>query len=355
MMSFSLHRVRRGFGRRGRHASLLFAAALACAAAAPVAHAAGTDPEAPQMTPAMAPDIGAFRTWLEGVADEARRMGVGEGTLQALYGIEPVPRVIELDRRQPEFTMTLDRYLRNTISDARIAEGRRLLERHRDEIEAIAARYGVQSRFLVALWGMESNFGRNTGGFDVIPALATLAYDGRRAAFFRKQLMDALLILDQQAMRLEEMQGSWAGAMGQVQFMPSTFRAYADDGDGDGDIDIWDSRVDALASAANYLSKLGWNPNQTWGRPVRLPPGFDTALAENKTVKGLNDWQALGVRRPDGSDLPAPDLPARIVLPSGPGGPAWVVYPNYDRILNWNRSNFFGIAVGTLSDAIGGR
>lgn len=325
-------------------------------AAAPLATAAGTDPEAPRMTPATVADIGAFRTWLEGVATEAEALGVRPQTLAAaLQGIEPIPRVIELDRNQPEFTMTLDRYLRNAVNDARIAEGRRLLAQHRPDIEAVADRHGVQPRFLVALWGIESNFGRNTGGFKVIPALATLAYDGRRAAFFRKQLLDALVILDQQGMTVEEMQGSWAGAMGQVQFMPSTFRAYAADGDGDGDIDIWQDRVDALASAANYLSSLGWNPNQTWGRPVRLPAGFDTDLAEDKVVMGLNDWQRLGVRRLDGSDLPTPDLPSRVLLPAGPDGPAWVVYPNFDRILNWNRSNFFGIAVGNLSDAIGGR
>jgi len=318
--------------------------------------AAQTDPQAPQMGPAVLPDTAGFQDWLREVAVEAEALGVRRATLDhALAGLEPIPRVIELDRRQPEFTMTLDRYLGNAISDARVAEGRRLLARHRDEIEGIAARFGVQPRFLVALWGLESSYGRNTGNFAVIPALATLAFEGRRAAFFRRQLMDALVILDQQNMRVADMQGSWAGAMGQVQFMPSTFRAYAVDGSGNGDIDIWRDRADALASAANYLSSLGWSPNQTWGRKVRLPAGFDTGLAEEKVVRNLDEWQRLGVRREDGGDLPAVDMPARVLLPAGPGGPAWLVYPNFERILNWNRSNFFGIAVGILSDRIGDR
>ena len=347
--------------RRGRHgtgprAALLAAALFLLPPAAAPAQAAGTDPEAPEMPPVGAVDDAAFQAWLKGVAEEAAARGVSRATLdRALPGLSPIERVIELDRRQPEFTMTLDRYLRNVVSQTRIDRGRRLLAAHRDEIEAIAARHGVQPRYLVALWGIETNFGSNTGGFQVIPALATLAYEGRRAEFFRKQLMDALVIMDRQDMEVAEMKGSWAGAMGQVQFMPSTYMAYAHDGDGDGDMDIWEDRVDALSSAANYLSSLGWDPGETWGRPVRLPKGFDTALAENKVYKGLNEWQEMGVRRPDGSDLPSPNLRSRILLPSGPDGPAYVVYGNFDRILNWNRSNFFGIAVGKLSDRIGGR
>lgn len=344
--------------RPSRLPASLCAAALSLllALGAPPAMAAGTDPEAPEMPAAATLDAGAFQVWLQALAAEAAASGVRQSTLdEALRDLAPIPRVVELDRRQPEFTMTLDRYLGNVVNQTRIDRGRQLLARHGDEIQAIAARHGVQARYLVALWGIETNFGSNTGGFLVIPALATLAYEGRRAEFFRKQLLDALLILDQQNMKVAGMKGSWAGAMGQVQFMPSTYRAYAHDGDGDGDMDIWEDRVDALSSAANYLSSLGWNDSQTWGRPVTLPAGFDTALAENKVVKGLNDWQALGVRRADGSDLPVPDLPSRILLPAGADGPAYVVYPNFDRILNWNRSNFFGIAVGTLSDAIGGR
>ncbi len=346
-----LHRSGRRAARSAAAATLL----LACAVVSP-AWAAGTDPEAPRMPAVAELDGEAFQAWLRELSVEAAARGIRQSTLdEALRDLSPIQRVVELDRKQPEFTMTLDRYLKNVVSQTRIDRGRVLLARHGDEIQAIADRHGVQARYLVALWGIETNFGSNTGGFLVIPALATLAYEGRRAAFFRKQLLDALEILDQQNMQVAEMKGSWAGAMGQVQFMPSTYKAYAHDGDGDGDKDIWDDRVDALSSAANYLSSLGWNAGQTWGRPVTLPAGFDTGLAERKVVKGLNEWQALGVRRADGSDLPSPDLPSRILLPAGPTGPAYVVYPNFDRILNWNRSNFFGIAVGTLSDAIGGR
>lgn len=343
------------FARPAVRAALLFLPLLAALLLAPVPPAAQTDPNAPQMTPVTEPEAASFQAWLRDLAAEAEAMGVRRQTLDgALAGIEPIPRVLELDRRQPEFTMTLERYLGNAISDARVAEGRRLLAQHRDEIERISARFGVQPRFLVALWGLESSYGRNTGNFAVIPSLATLAYDGRRSAFFRRQLLDALVILDQQDMQVGQMIGSWAGAMGQVQFMPSTFRAYAVDGNGDGGIDIWRNRADALASAANYLSSIGWNPGQTWGRKVRLPAGFDAAQAEERVVRNLDEWQRQGIRRDDGGDLPAVDMPARVLLPAGPTGPAWLVYPNFERILNWNRSNFFGIAVGILSDRIGG-
>lgn len=295
-----------------------------------------------------------FETWLEGVRAEARQKGISEATVQAaLADIQPIPRVIELDRRQPEFTLTFQQYLDRVVPQARIDKGRRLMAEHKALLTRIEGQFGVPARQIVALWGIETDFGRVTGGFKVIPALATLAHDGRRSAFFRKELMDALKIVDDGHIDAERMLGSWAGAMGQNQFMPSSFRAYAIDYTGDGKRDIWTTLPDVLASIANYLSRVGWKNDQTWGREVQLPAGFDIGLAENKTRKAIPEWQALGVRRADGSDLPARDLPAQIVLPAGAGGPAYMVYDNFEVILKWNRSTYFAIAAGTLADALG--
>lgn len=295
-----------------------------------------------------------FETWLEGVRAEARQKGISEATVQAaLADIQPIPRVIELDRQQPEFTLTFQQYLDRVVPQARIDKGRRLMAEHKALLTRIEGQFGVPARQIVALWGIETDFGRVTGGFKVIPALATLAHDGRRSAFFRKELMDALKIVDDGHIDAERMLGSWAGAMGQNQFMPSSFRAYAIDYTGDGKRDIWTTLPDVLASIANYLSRVGWKNDQTWGREVQLPAGFDIGLAENKTRKAIPEWQALGVRRADGSDLPARDLPAQIVLPAGAGGPAYMVYDNFEVILKWNRSTYFAIAAGTLADALG--
>ena len=236
---------------------------------------------------------------------------------------------------------------------ARVEKGRQRLRENRALLVEIGRKYGVQPRFLVAFWGIETDFGRHTGGFRVIPALATLAYDGRRSAYFRRELLNALEILDQGHIALSDMVGSWAGAMGQSQFMPSSFVTFAVDYDGDGRKDIWNTKADVFASAANYLSRVGWKGDQTWGRPVRLPKGFDTGLASLKIRKRLSAWQRLGVRRADGGDLPKRDLMASVVLAEGPGGPAYVVYDNYHAILKWNRSTFFALAVGSLAEQIG--
>lgn len=295
-----------------------------------------------------------FDAWLEGVRAEARQKGISEATVKAaLTGIQPIPRVIELDRRQPEFTLTFQQYLDRVVPQARIDKGREKMREHRELLTRIERQFGVPARQIVALWGIETDFGRVTGGFKVIPALATLAHDGRRSAFFRKELMDALQIVDEGHIDAERMLGSWAGAMGQNQFMPSSFRAYAIDYTGDGKRDIWTSLPDVFASIANYLSRVGWKMDQTWGRAVMLPGGFDAGLAEKKARKTIPEWQALGVRRVDGSDLPARDLPAQIVLPAGADGPAYMVYDNFEAILKWNRSTYFAIAAGTLADALG--
>lgn len=300
---------------------------------------------------------GTFASWLADLRAEAARAGISASTLDAaLTGVEPLPRVLELDRSQPEFTLTLAEYLARVVSDRRVAQGREKLRENRDLLARVARRYGVQPRFLVALWGIETDFGRLTGGFPVVPALATLAFDGRRSAYFRGELLDALRILDAGHIRPEEMVGSWAGAMGQPQFMPSSFRRFAVDFDGDGRADIWGTRADVFASAANYLARSGWTDGRTWGREARLPEGFDPALLGLETRLPLSRWQALGVRRADGRGLPrSPDLEASLVAPDGPGGQTFLVYDNYRALLTWNRSHRFGVAVGTLADRLIGR
>ena len=298
---------------------------------------------------------GDFGAWLTDLRAEAAAKGISAPTLDAaLNGIEPIPRVIELDRKQPEFTLTFADYMKRVVSQDRIAKARRNFSENKALLTKIGRQFGVQPRFIVALWGIETDFGRLTGGFSVVPALATLAFDGRRSAYFRKELLNALKIIDGGHITAEAMKGSWAGAMGQCQFMPSSFLNFAVDADGDGRKDIWTTKADVFGSAANYLARSGWRDDLTWGRPVRLPAGFDPALADLKVRKPLSEWQRLGVRRADGRDLPTRDLPASVILPDGPGGPAFVVYDNFEAILKWNRSTYFASAVGSLADALKG-
>ena len=295
-----------------------------------------------------------FDSFLEGVRAEARARGLKEATItSALSDVRPVTRVIELDRRQPEFTLTFDRYMSRVVSPARVEKGRARLAEHAALLRRVAAKFRVQPRFIVALWGIETDFGRLRGSFPVIASLATLAHDGRRSAYFRKELFNALTIIDQGHITAREMIGSWAGAMGQNQFMPSSFLRFAVDHDGDGRRNIWTSREDVFASTANYLARSGWRDDQTWGRRVRLPAKLDTALLGLKTRKGLVEWQKLGVRRHDGGDLPRRNLRSSIIR-HGETGPAYVVYDNYRTILKWNRAHFFATAVGSLADRIAG-
>ncbi len=295
-----------------------------------------------------------FAEWLGELRREAATLGVSEATLDAaLAGVEPIPRVLELDRSQPEFTLTLEQYLARVAPPSRVRRGRERLVEHRGLLDQVSARYGVQPQYLVALWGIETDFGRITGGFPVVGALATLAHDGRRSSYFRGELLDALRILDAGHITPERMVGSWAGAMGQPQFMPSSFRRFAVDFDGDGRSDIWETPGDVFASAANYLAQSGWVKGQRWGRKVRLPAGLDRSLADGESRRRLSEWQSLGVRRADGRDLPkSPDLRAALVQPDGDGGSAYLVYDNYQAILRWNRSHLFAIAAGTLAERI---
>ena len=304
--------------------------------------------------PAYANDM-PFDDWLKAFRQEAIGKGIPAAIAdQCLTGVAPIPRVLELDRRQPETTLTFDEYITRVVNPGRVESGRARLQEHREILARVSQTYGVQPRFIVSLWGIETDFGRLTGNFSIISALATLAYDGRRSAFFREELMNALRIVARGHITPQELRGSWAGAMGQSQFMPSSYLAYAVDFDGDGKADIWGSRADVFASAANYLSKSGWRGDETWGREVRVPTAFDRTLVDhNKVQKPLPEWQALGVRRADGGDLPTRDLSASVIQPGGSDGPSFLIYNNYRVLLRWNRSLYFATAVGFLADRIG--
>lgn len=300
-----------------------------------------------------AAQVDSFARWLDDFRQEAASEGISAATLdQALVGLEPIPRVIELDQRQPEGHLSFRDYNRRVLSPSRIDRGRELLREHGDLLARVAADYGVQPRFIVALWGIETNYGGYTGDFPVIGALATLAHDGRRAAFFRQELLQALRIVDQGDVVPAAMIGSWAGAMGQSQFMPSSYLAHAVDYDGDGRRDIWGSQHDVFASIANYLAKAGWNDRYTWGRQVRLPAELRAAAAGLDVVKPLPQWQALGIRRANGGDLPMVVLDASLLQMDEGDGPAYLVYHNFRVLMRWNRSTYFALTVGELADLI---
>jgi membrane-bound lytic murein transglycosylase B len=275
-------------------------------------------------------------------------------------------RAVVADRNQPESVETLDTYLPKRLPKWKIDRARSMYKKHQKLLNQVAESYGVQPRFIVALWGLETNFGKIMGNYNVISALSTLAYEGRREVFFKKQLWAALTILKEGHITIDNMKGSWAGAMGQNQFMPTSFVAYAVDGDGDGKKDIWTNQADVFSSMANYLKKEDWNDNLTWGRQVKLPADFDTALAIpqrtgsrknwlkawTKTEKTLKEWQALGVRRADGTNLPNVDVTAALVFPDDVSGRAYLAYDNYKSLMHWNLSYYFVSSVGHLSDRI---
>lgn len=297
-----------------------------------------------------------FVEWLKDLNIEASKKGIRNEILDAaLTDVKLIPRVVELDRKQPEFSLTFRQYMDRVVPHSRVKMGRKKLADNKALLEEVGAKFGVQPRFIVALWGIETDFGRVTGGFKLIPALVTMAYDGRRSKYFRKELINALKILNDNHIKVYDMVGSWAGAMGQCQFMPSSFLNFAIDYDGDGRKDIWSTKADVFGSAANYLSSSGWKRGQTWGRAVVLPKGFNSGLAKLNVKKTINEWQAIGVRRINGNDLPARNLQASIVYTEGEGSAAYMIYDNYRTILKWNRSTYFAVAVGTLADRIGYR
>lgn len=294
-----------------------------------------------------------FDAWLADLRQDALQDGIGAKTLeQALEGIAPIARVIELDRRQASGRSSFRLYKERVLSDQRIQRGRELLKEHHDLLERVAADFGVQPRFIVALWGIESTYGAYRGQYPVIASLATLAHEGRRADFFRQELLNALRILDGGDIDVDRMMGSWAGAMGQSQFMPSSYLSFAVDYDGDGRRDIWTSLPDIFASMANYLANAGWNDSYTWGREVRMPSSLGGEVLGLDAGKPLPAWQRLGVRRADGRSLPAVPIEASLLSTDDGAGPAYLVYDNFRVLMLWNRSTYFALTVGELSDLI---
>ncbi|MGI9450471.1 MAG: lytic murein transglycosylase [Geminicoccaceae bacterium] len=297
-----------------------------------------------------------FEAWLTAFRAEAKSAGISPAIIKAtLDNLQPVPEVVELDRRQPEGRLTFQEYNRNILAKSRIERGRALYKKHQALLNRVAKRYKVQPRFIIALWGIETSYGGFQGGHHVVPALATLAHDGRRAKFFRSELIAALRILDQGHISPADMRGSWAGAMGQCQFMPSSFLRFAVDFDGDGKRDIWNSLPDIFASIANYLASSGWDDRYTWGRQVKpaaakSPP--PTSKAALKIVKSLPEWQSLGVRRKNGRNLPKMALDASLLHTDDGEGPAYLVYDNFRVLMDWNRSTYFALTVGELADLI---
>ena len=292
-----------------------------------------------------------FRDFVAGISNEAEKKGISLKLIKDFKTkVAFIPRVIELDRSQPEFKLTLDQYLARVVTSSRIKKANSKYKKNKKILKVISKHYGVQARFLVSLWGIETDFGRLTGGFPVVSALSTLAFEGRRHEYFKKELFNALKIINDGHITLSKMTGSWAGAMGQCQFMPSSFINYANDWDKDGSKNIWTSKPDVFASAANYLNKVGWSDKITWGRKVYIGQ-FNKELKENKYYL-LNKWSSSGILNNNKTKLPNVKIKARLIIPNDYGNYGYLVYSNFDSLLNWNRSNYFAIAVGKLSDSI---
>ncbi len=292
--------------------------------------------------------------WVADFRDTARAAGIEEATLHAAFdSVRYLPRVVELDQAQPEFTRTAWDYLDGTVTPQRVAQGQDKLAQLRGETDAAAARYGVPPEVVVAIWGMESDYGGNFGSTPTIDALATLGFEGRRQEWARGELLAALKILQGRDIDRSHMIGSWAGAMGQTQFLPSAFLASAVDADADGRRDIWGSMADVVASTANFLARSGWQPGQPWGTEVRLPPGFDVGRADPALRQSTAQWSAEGVRTVAGAPLPEFGDGA-ILLPAGARGPAFLVGPNFRAILRYNNSTSYALAVGLLAQRLAG-
>jgi len=318
----------------------------ACVGGGGVSHRAS----APAVMP-MVPDAG-FDAWVQAFRPRAIAKGVSDATFSTAFRASGfIPGVIEKDRNQTEFTRTTEDYLAIAASDERLNLGRQMLAQYMPTLRAIEARYGVEPQVVAAFWGLESFFGARRGNVPVISALATLAYEGRRAAFFEQQLVAALKILQNGDTSVQNMTGSWAGAMGHTQFIPTSYQAFAVDFNGDGRRDIWsDDPTDALASTAAYVSKNGWTHGQPWGQEVTLPSGFDTGLAGRG--KGRSDWADLGVRAVNGGL--GNHGAASLLLPGGSRGPAFLLYHNFNVILRYNNAENYALGVGYLSDRLNG-
>jgi membrane-bound lytic murein transglycosylase B len=314
---------------------------------------------APQPTPSppAKPSSGddKFAAFLAEARSEALAQGItAENFDRATAGIAPLPAIIAMNADQPEFTKPVWSYLDSAVSARRIKDAQFMLSRYGDVLEKISTQSGVPREILVAVWGMESDFGADSGGFNLFAALATLAYDGPRSGYAKPEFLAALKIYQDRHYALSDMVGSWAGAFGQTQFTPTTFLKYGADGDGDGVIDLWHSPPDALASAARLLSEQGWVRDQPWGYEVSLPDGFLYEDADLDTMKPVAEWSAHGVKTVDGDPLPTSDANAAIYLPAGARGPAFLVFPNFSVILKYNNAASYALAVSLLADRMAG-
>jgi lytic murein transglycosylase len=339
--------------------AMLTVLALAACASAPPSERSTAAPAEPKADTTSAPSNAVehqqkFARWVAEFSLAAGAAGISEATLQTAFSnVQFLPRVIDSDRSQPEFTRAVWAYLDSAVAETRVAGGQDKLLQLRPQADALVARYGVPLEVLVAIWGVESNFGSNVGDIPTIDALATLGFEGRREPWARGQLIDALKILQNGDIDRAQMIGSWAGAMGQTQFLPSVYLAHAVDADGDGRRDIWRSIPDVMASTANFLAHSGWQSGQPWGVELRLPSGFNTARADDEIRQPSKQWADEGVQAMDGA--PLPELPdSAILLPAGARGPAFLIGPNFRTILRYNNSTSYALAVNLLAQRLAG-
>lgn len=294
-----------------------------------------------------------FNDYLKTLKSEAIEKGYDAQFLDITFrDIAFRPSAVKSDKNQPEKKVTLDDYLATRVPDWKVEQAVQKYLSNKALLDEIGRKYGVQPRFIVALWGNESNFGKIQGSYHVLSALASLAYEGRREALFKKNFFAALTILSEQHAQIDKFKGSWAGAMGQTQFMPVSFLTYAEDYDGDGKKDIWGTKADVFASIANYLASEGWSDAGTWGRQVKLTKPVSVSGLATESMKPLSFWHEQGVRRFDGSDLPNVDINASLIMPDGENGRVYLVYNNFHTLMKWNRSTYFGVSVGYLSERI---
>jgi membrane-bound lytic murein transglycosylase B len=298
---------------------------------------------------------GDFQVCLQTIKADALRQGVPADIAErAFQGLTPDQKVIDLDSRQPEFSLTYAKYVGSSVSPERIAKGQQKMAQHRALLDAIQGEYGVPPQYIMAFWGLETNYGGYMGDFQVVRSVATLACMTKRTAFFSNETVQALRILVLDRMTREQLRGSWAGAMGNMQFMPSTFMKWGVDRDGNGKIDLWTSLPDSFASAANYLRGVGFKPGLPSSEEVFLPQGFPLDQADTTIEKPVRAWAAMGVKRAGNAPLPNVDDPSSIILPAGWRGPAFILYPNFKAVMNWNRSTLYALAVGILAQQIVG-
>jgi membrane-bound lytic murein transglycosylase B len=287
---------------------------------------------------------------------QAIAAGVSEATSNNILAkVQPLEKILKYDRNQPEFVQTFTGYFSKRVTDWRVNKGREKIKLHREFLNKLTQEYGVPAHYLIAFWGLETNFGSYKGKIPTIRALTTLACDQRRSAYFSGELVQALLLLEREELNEKDMIGSWAGAMGHTQFMPTAYMKYARDGDGDGKINLWNNEKDALASAAHFLQNLGWKTGFKWGREVNLPKDFDYQLAGKSQPQTVTFWNDKGVKKVNGKPVGKADLKAALLIPAGHKGSAFLAYPNFDVILRWNNSEYYGIAVGHLADRISGQ